>query len=206
MPVLALTFDLDGTLAEVQRRKARLWKGLLRHPRALPALPRAVEALRGVRAAELDEALVAWVVAETGVRPDAVRTALRDELDGRWPRLFSDARPPPAIQALIEACDARRLPRAVVSDHPSLDKLAAMDLHGWAAVIDCRRLGALKPLPDALLAAAAQLGVPTTALLHVGDRPDTDGAMAAAAGARYLDVADLTAPAQAHALLADACA
>ena len=109
-------------------------------------------------------------------------------LDLRWPGLFRGSVVPMAVAGLLRACDEAGLPRAIVSDYPALDKLAAMGLGGWSAVVDCRALGALKPHPDGILAAAAQLGVRASELLHVGDRWDTDGGAAAAAGCRFLHV------------------
>ena len=97
-----------------------------------------------------------------------------------------------AAAALIAALDEAGIPRALVSDYPGLDKLEGMGLAGFPVVVSCRTLGALKPLPDGLYAAASQLGVPVSQLLHVGDRWDTDGAAAAAAGClfRHIDQID----------------
>ncbi len=189
--MLAITFDLDGTLATVGRRKLGLWRGALRHPRVLPAFAEVVEGLRGERHADLDAEIARRLSRKSG-RPQAeVRAVLADWIDTRWPRLFAGAHPPRPVAALIDRCDALGLPRAVISDHPPDAKLAAMGLGGWALTIGCRQLGALKPLPDALHAAAAGLGVPVNRILHVGDRPETDGAMAAAAGASFVSVAEL---------------
>ena len=62
---------------------------------------------------------------------------------------------------------------------------------GFSVVISCRTLGALKPLPDGLHAAASQLGVPVSELLHVGDRWDTDGRAAAAAGCHFRHIDEI---------------
>ncbi|RME23854.1 MAG: HAD family hydrolase [Deltaproteobacteria bacterium] len=187
----AVSFDLDGTLATVRLRRWRLWRGVVLHPAILAGYAGVVEELRGERPADLDAAIVARLAARTGGSTDRTRQVVDEWIDRRWPAAFRHARPPRGVRALVEACDRARIPRVVVSDHPALDKLAAMGLGGWAAVVSCRALGALKPLPDGLHAAAAQLGVPVRRILHVGDRPETDGAMAAAAGAAFLDVATL---------------
>ncbi len=187
----AVSFDLDGTLASVRLRRLRLWRGALRHHHVLTGYPAAVEGMRGRRLADLDGAIALQLATDSGRTPTEVRRVLADWIDTRWPHTFDDAVPPPAVARLIERCDRLGIPRAVVSDHPALDKLSAMGLGGWAAVVSCRRLGALKPLPDGLHAAAAQLGVPVRSMVHVGDRADTDGAMAAAAGAAFVDVAVL---------------
>lgn len=184
----ALSFDLDGTLASVRWRRLGLWRGLLAWPRIIGAYEPAVRALRGRREPRWHEALVQEVMARSGEPEARVRRALDEVIGQAWPRLFAGARPAPAVRALLHAADEAGLPRVVVSDHAALDKLAAMGLGGWAAVIDCSAMGALKPLPDGLWAAAAAVGVPASRVLHVGDRWDTDGRAAAAAGCGFLHV------------------
>jgi FMN phosphatase YigB (HAD superfamily) len=93
---------------------------------------------------------------------------------------------------LLELCDEYDIPRGVLSDHPCLDKLQSIELHtGWSAVVDCQTYGALKPLPDALFSISSQLGVPPHQLLFIGDRWDTDGMMAAYAGAQFIIVENI---------------
>lgn len=170
-----------------------MWRAALRYPKVVPGFAAAVEGLRGQRHADLDAEL-ARRLAQTSGRPAAqVARIIAAEIDGTWARLFEGAGPSPSVAALLAMVDHLGLPRAVVSDHPALTKLEAMGSTGWSAVVDCRSLGALKPLPDALHAAAAQLGVPVIRILHVGDRDETDGAMAAAAGAAYVGVHELDA-------------
>ena len=186
-----VSFDLDGTLASVGWRRVRLWRGLLDAPAVLGAYEPAVRALRGTRALDLHAALVSELVRRSR-RPEAeVQAALARWIEGAWPRLYADASPSPALRAALDAVDAAGLPRVVVSDHGALDKLAAMGLSGFAAVIDCGALGAYKPAPDGLWAAAATLGIPASELLHVGDRWDTDGLAAARAGCEFLHIRDV---------------
>ena len=79
----------------------------------------------------------------------------------------------------------------VVSDYPARIKLRAMGL-SFDLVVDCRALGALKPLPDGLHVAAALTGASPSQTLFIGDRWDTDGEAAAAFGARFLPVSALS--------------
>ena len=189
--VEAVTFDLDGTLAEVARRRLRMWPALLAHPRVMGAYGSAFASLRGRRVPDAQSAVAAEVAARTGVPEARVATILAAEIDGRWTRLFRGAPVPAPVAGLLRAIDERGLPRAVVSDYPALDKLDGLGLGGFAVAIDCRALGALKPLPDGLWAAAAQLGSAPARTLHVGDRWDTDGEAAARAGFRFIHVEDL---------------
>lgn len=177
----------------MRRRRLRLWRAILRDPLVLAAFGPEVEALRGQRLPDLDAELVRRLARRCHQPPARVAQVLATQIDGAWAAAFADATPPVEVRALLDRADRLGLPRVVVSDHPAVDKLRAMRLHGWSAVVSCRALGALKPLPDALFAAAAQVGVPATGLLHVGDRDDCDGAMAAAAGARFVSVAALRA-------------
>ncbi|MFT4979076.1 MAG: FMN phosphatase YigB (HAD superfamily) [Myxococcota bacterium] len=166
--------------------------GLLRARGALRALLAAIEAHRGDRILELDDALVRDAAARCGAPEDAVRAVLTEELDGRFPRLLRGAPAAPGVLALIATCDRLGLPRVVFSDHPALKKLAVRgEQAGWTAVISGRRLGALKPSPDGLWAVAATLGVPLASVLHVGDRWETDGLAAAEAGAVFAHVDDV---------------
>ena len=95
---------------------------------------------------------------------------------------------PIALQ-IIHACDNQHIPRAVLSDHPCLDKLQAIGLEkGWNCVVHCQTYGALKPLPDALHSVSAQLGIPTNDLIVIGDRHDSDGLMAQSAGSEFVHI------------------
>jgi FMN phosphatase YigB (HAD superfamily) len=78
---------------------------------------------------------------------------------------------------------------AVISDYPARKKLEALDAtHLFDVVVsngehpDLKRL---KPAPDGMLLAAAELGVLPEHCLVIGDRDDADGAAARAAGMAF---------------------
>lgn len=74
-----------------------------------------------------------------------------------------------------------------VSDFDPEARLEALGLRGFfERVYAAERTGALKPDPRVFHAALADLGIPAAALLHVGNRADTDGPAARAAGCRTL--------------------
>ena len=99
---------------------------------------------------------------------------------------------PIALQ-IIQACDEHHIPRAVLSDHPCLDKLQSIGLEkGWSCVVHCQTYNALKPLPDALYAVSAQIGIPTNRLTVIGDRHDSDGLMAQSAGSEFVHIDQAT--------------
>jgi len=104
-----------------------------------------------------------------------------------WPASFSNQTPLEGLRELLQAIDAAGIPRAIISDNPSVSKLEAMGVaEGWAAVVDCSALGALKPLPDGLQAASDHMKIAPEHLVHIGDRDKTDGEMARKLGAGFL--------------------
>lgn len=93
--------------------------------------------------------------------------------------------PAPGIVGLLE--HLRPYTLVAVSDFDPGARLEALGLRGtFERVYAAERTGALKPDPRVFHAALADLGIPASALLHVGNRADTDGAAARAAGCRAL--------------------
>ena len=183
-----LIVDLDGTLAHLGARVLGLGRHLVTEGRVLVHLSAAMARARAVRSPVLDHHLAAELAARAHTDTQRARAVLDSVVDGAWPRAFAGAAPPPGLQALIAAADAAGVQRAVFSDHPALDKLAAMHSTGWASICAGRRIGALKPFPDGAHGLLAQLGLPPAAALFVGDRDDTDGRCAAALGCRFLHI------------------
>ena len=133
-----------------------------------------------------------------GIRSLSLRTmihaSLKKDTDARLfdkysRRLYRPQHVHKIIHQLIRACDEKNIPRAVLSDHPCIEKLQSIGLEkGWSAVVHCQNYGALKPLPDALHAVMAQMGVPASRLVLIGDRWDSDGLMASSAGAHFVHI------------------
>lgn len=174
--VRAVSWDLDGTLYDLAalRRRAlprALFPSTWRDLRALSAWKRACDEVRG-RGGELP------------APGDAtVRAA-----EARW--LVPALRAIGPRAGITDALDALRdLPHVVVSDHPAEEKLVALGLRArFLHVVVGEDLGWLKPSPRPFVAAAELLRVPVESLLHVGDRDDTDGAGARAAGCQVVVV------------------
>jgi HAD superfamily hydrolase (TIGR01549 family) len=98
----------------------------------------------------------------------------------------------PELLALLKECDQKGIQRAVVSDNDVINKLRAINLlEGWSTLVSCRALGCLKPLPDGIQAACAQMGLHPAEVLVIGDRVETDGLAAFRAGAQFLPVSRL---------------
>lgn len=168
--VRAVSWDLDGTLYDLRALRWRaLWPWAWRDARAISAWKRACDEARG-RGGQMH-----------GLDPGPARAA-----EARWlvPALRAIGPRAGVVAALDALAD---LPHVVVSDHPAEDKLVALGLRArFAHVIVGEALGWLKPSPRPFVAAAEGLGIPTDALLHVGDRDDTDGAGARAAGCQVV--------------------
>ncbi|MDP6934629.1 MAG: HAD family hydrolase [Myxococcota bacterium] len=192
MHLRALSLDLDGTLARLPAWQLLRWKPLWTRGADLWAYRQVVEEHREVRATDLEDRLWRAVATRRGWNESDRTDSVRKLVDCQWPELYARAHVPAPVRKLIDAWDQTGLPRVVVSDHPALAKLHAMELaEGWAAVVGARQLGAFKPHPDALLAACAQLGLRPDQVVHVGDRWDTDGLAAARAGCSFVHVDQL---------------
>jgi HAD superfamily hydrolase (TIGR01509 family) len=186
--IRAVSFDLDGTLYDDARARPRLLWATFPRWRTLRVGRRAREELRGRDFADGEALLAAEAAlcAERLERPaDAVRAQLRELFDVRLTAVLARTGPRPGARAALAALAERGVGLAVVSDRGAVrEKLAALGLLDlpWGALVSADDVGALKPSPTLFVRAAAALGVAPAELLHVGDRDDTDGAGARAAG------------------------
>jgi HAD superfamily hydrolase (TIGR01509 family) len=186
--IRAVSFDLDGTLYDDARARPWLLWATFPRWRTLRVGRRVREELRGrvfadgaaLRAEE------ARVCAERLERDEiAVRAQLDELFDVRLVRVLSRVGPRPGARALLLELAARGVGLAVVSDRGAVAaKLAALGLDDvpWGALVSADDVGVLKPAPQLFHAAARALGVTPAAMLHVGDRDDSDGDGARAAG------------------------
>jgi HAD superfamily hydrolase (TIGR01549 family) len=92
------------------------------------------------------------------------------------------------VMPFIQQCCSQGIKLVVLSDYGHAeDKLQALGLSptlfDW--VVSAPELGGLKPSPQLLHQVAQQMGVAVEKCLVIGDREDTDGAMARATGAQF---------------------
>jgi phosphoglycolate phosphatase len=179
MPITAVLFDLDGTLADT-----------------LADITSSLNvALAGVGLPPVSQASAAACVG-WGVRrlvENAVPAAgpeLIDELVTRFrahytEHLVVDTRPYPGIPELLDALAGRGLPLGILSNKPDrMTRRIAAEVFGrwrWAEVIGQRDDLPRKPDPAGALLCAAALGRPHGEIVLVGDT-DVDIATAHAAG------------------------
>jgi HAD superfamily hydrolase (TIGR01549 family) len=184
----AVTFDLDGTLYDDHAARRRLLWATFPYWRTLRVGRRVREELRA-RTFDSGEAFLveeARVVAERLERDvAATRTLLRELFDVRLARVLARTGPRADARTTIASLAERGLRLAIVSDRGAVDdKLRALGLHDlpWSAHVSADDTGALKPQARAFQTALERLGVAPGEVLHVGDRDDTDGVGARAAG------------------------
>ena len=189
--IQAVSFDLDGTLYATGPHRLRLLPRLLPQLGLIRAWSRTVNALRGCQHPDLPQRIIEQTAQGLGVAPAEAEARLWFFLERTWILSLTPAHVLPGVVDALTLLDARGIPRAVASDHPVEGKLTQLGLAaGWRAGLCAESLGSLKPHPKVLLAAAQALGCPPGGLLHIGDRHDTDGEAARAAGARYLHALD----------------
>ncbi|MGE0707479.1 MAG: HAD family hydrolase [Planctomycetota bacterium] len=184
--VSVVTWDVDGTLYELPAmaaclRRAALRRGLraplrvLREQRWLAQLRAAME---GVRRAGGELRHLGALP-----RPRAELAALEERWYGEAIRR---AGPRPGVPETLADLRARGLRLVAVSDHPADYKLAALGLSGcFERVYVGEALGVLKPSPRLFEAVLEDLSLAPAALLHVGDRDDSDRPAATGAGCRF---------------------
>ena len=183
-----VSWDVDGTLYSVGRLKWRLAGMLLRE-----AARGRVLAARGELAALLSYRAKVEAARSAGgflgedLRDGVRREALTD-LEARWyGRAIKETGARAGVRELLSFFAARGIPQVALSDYPAAYKLDSLGLRDrFAAIYVGESLGHVKPSPKAFERIAADFRVPAASLLHIGDREDTDGAAARAAGCRCL--------------------
>jgi phosphoglycolate phosphatase len=178
----ALVFDLDGTLVDSLADLA----ASMDHALAACGLPtHGPAAYRGWIGGGLDD----LVRRATGDRARAEVTAAFRARYGA--HLLDATRPYPGVAALIDALAAGGVPLGVASNKPDAWTRAIVEglFPGrFAIALGPEAVGARKPDPAMLRAAAAALGVAPAHCAYVGDT-EVDVASAAAAGMTSIGVA-----------------
>jgi FMN phosphatase YigB (HAD superfamily) len=201
MGIQAATFDVDGTLYDGKRCKRRYVLQNLFQMRLVRVALAVREDLRGqdfesgadLRDAELDEIARRLSIP----RPD-VSARISHLLGERLSAVLEQIGPRPEARQLLVRLLDQGIKIGVVSDYPPEDKLRALGLSDlpWSTMIGADALGALKPSGRAFLEAAQELDIAPAHILHIGDRPDTDGVGAENAGvqARILSLGKFGLP------------
>jgi len=182
-----VSWDVDGTLYRLPvlvREVKRLARRRLLSWRFIPALWQ-LHRLRTFLK-EMDVVRRRGGVLEPGELPADRDVLLRLEEHWYSPAL-SEVGPWDGVVELLDLFAARGLRQVVASDYEAAHKLEALGLAGrFEALFSGEALGHLKPSPEIFRHMSAELGVPPGRILHLGDRPETDGIAASKAGCRVL--------------------
>ncbi|MFK0273896.1 HAD family hydrolase [Ensifer sp. NPDC090286] len=193
--VRLVVFDLDGTLYEQRRLRARMLLRLL----ADAARTRSLDTLRILRAfrdcrEELGDALATGVTARQyeltaercGRSPETVRKTVEEWMERRPLDLLPGCRCRD-VERVFAGLAAQGKTLAVLSDYPALEKLKVLGL-GADIVVSAMdsEVGVLKPHPAGLAHVLGRAQVPAEAAIMIGDRVERDWAVAQSHGMRAL--------------------
>ena len=190
----AVLFDVDGTLYRQRpvRLRMAVELGMLAFTRPLQA-PSTWRALREYRNAQEtlralpeggDAAQQITLAAErAGVSASDV-TAIVDEWMIERPLKYLSGCRMHGLLELLDFLRAKHVRVGILSDYPAEKKLDALGIQHYFSLVLCGGdpdVAAFKPSPRGFLAASARWQLDPAEILYVGDRPDADGAGAAAA-------------------------
>jgi HAD superfamily hydrolase (TIGR01549 family) len=191
----ALLFDLDGTLYRQDLLRGLMaleLLPLLLRPgwadlRALRAFRRVRESLRASRppgGAPLDELQFSETARVLGCAPARIQSVVEEWMYRRPLKYLAGCRRPGVIE-LLDRLASDGIQAGVLSDYPVTDKLRALgllDRFSLRLATTDPEIDAFKPSARGFLRACELWGLQPSEVLYVGDRPEVDGAGAAAAG------------------------
>lgn len=190
MEVQAVTFDLDDTLAVVDRDRATILEEAARSVGA-PPLRREdyLAAHAEVEAAHTREPIFEAVLKRAGiggVDPEALAEAYRR-------RIGQQLRPVYGAEALLERLGTL-MPVGLITNGPERAQWDKLERLGWTdqfdAIVISGRVGAHKPDPIPFKAASDRLGIEPEEILHIGDHPVHDVIGAERAGFEAIQVVE----------------
>lgn len=175
--ISAVSWDVDGTLYSVGRLRARLVTDALLAPirgRGVGAtrdLARIRALYRGAESARSTGR--AWRLSDTDL---AARLALERQWLGPALEMVGVR---PGTTELLRYFQGLGLMQVVVSDFECDHKLESLGVaEHFESAYAAERIGVLKPDPTVFHRVFDDLGIAPHRLLHIGDRPETDGVAA----------------------------
>ncbi len=170
MTLQAVIFDMDGLLTDSETVARVILKDAGRRMGA-EISDRLLDDLTGVNR---DECVTLLRAALPGLDAEALLAVHSREMDAAARR--GDVPLKPGVRELLDALDARRIPRAVASSTERALVETHLARHGLLDRFDCLVCGDMirrsKPAPDIYLAAAEALGITPADCLVLEDSPN----------------------------------
>jgi FMN phosphatase YigB (HAD superfamily) len=178
-----VSWDVDGTMYSLRKARAQLRREFLKRiltGKALSAC-RELMLMRSHRA-EIETAR------KGGGKLSVARSAEVSEIEERWyGAAIGRIGPMRGLREVISFLQSRQIPQVIVSDYAAGYKLQSLEvINQFAAIYVGEELGFVKPSPVLFERVSVDFSIPFSSILHLGDRSDTDGAAATAAGCRCL--------------------
>ncbi len=189
--IKVVTFDVDGTLYDPAPVRWRYFLQNIGRGRALRVILRVREEMRQESFADgaaFFSAQNERIAQRLEISIDEAAKRVEEKMHSNMCSILKKTGPRPDAKDSLKRIHDAGYALVSLSDWRTPDKLDALGLADlpWSAHIAADEVGALKPQPHAFAQAAQRLGVTPAQCLHIGDRLDTDGAGAKAAGCRFV--------------------
>jgi FMN phosphatase YigB (HAD superfamily) len=180
--VQVVSWDIDGTLYDLHILMSHFKKDLFRRMLSLGWLGAWRDFFRLLRFKRfMDKIRKAAGNYDVPAVPN--RGAIEETQREMYGRILPHIGLLPGVLALLEWLATQPVRQVVFSDYKATGKLTALGVDGFFnTVFAGEELGHLKPSPAVFKKLIQTLDIPPEALLHIGDRPDTDGAAASTVG------------------------
>ncbi|HMB00303.1 MAG TPA: HAD family hydrolase [Spirochaetota bacterium] len=191
----AIIFDFDGTLYNRNGINKKMIMANLFYWRYLKGLKEVREEMAGKDYGSKEafySAFYAAVAKKTKKKIYNVKKWYTNTFYSKFVKVLADhfySRP--KVNKLLYNLQTRGYRLAVVSDYDKIaERMQALgiDQNPFRCLLSAEAVGALKPHPKSLLAAADVLGTKPAATLVIGDRSETDGQAARNAGMGYIEI------------------
>ena len=197
-PVKGIIFDLDGTLYRMEWFfRPLVFLRLLPHSLRLLYFQYERSKLAGIDFGNRDrlfETLCNRFARRVKISPEALRRWITERF---YPAFIATMRLQrsgrPQLVPLLSHLKNKGIKLAVLSDYNAVRerlKELRVPVELFDIIDSCEAAGALKPVARPFAAIAGRWNLPASAILVIGDRDDTDGAAAGAAGMQFLRICE----------------
>jgi phosphoglycolate phosphatase/putative hydrolase of the HAD superfamily len=191
-----VVFDVDGTLYSQYKLRNIMLLHLLAHymlrPRQIKDLlilstfRKERERKIGFSCEDLENVQYQWCGERTKTDPLKVK-ALVEHWMYKYPIKFLHKCVYPGLHSFVRELKQNQIKVAVYSDYPAKEKLKALGIDADLVISSTDTgINSLKPNPKGLISINAQLNVPPSESLFIGDRNELDGVCAENAGMKFL--------------------